>query len=200
VAAARAAGVQAVVKLSVWRTEEELTPIARAHRPVEDALRSSNLAWTLLRPNFYMQNFVRQMADSIKAHRSFTQPMSDAAISFVDSRVVARVAVHVLTTAGHKGRVYELTGPEALTFDQAATVLSEVIGSEVRFIGLSDDQARADMLRRGLSEGYADTVIEVSRAYRNGGAERITTTVRDLTGRPPTTFAAFAHDHAAAFT
>ncbi|MGH3171521.1 MAG: SDR family oxidoreductase [Trebonia sp.] len=197
--AARAAGVRRVVKLSVWRADERLTPIARWHWPAEEALRSSDLAWTFLRPNFYMQNFTRQMARPIRETGSFAQPETEAAISFVDTRDIARVAARVLTTPGHDGRVYDITGPEALTYEQAAAVLSTVLGTPVRFTGLTDEEARADMLRRGLPPGYADVLIEVSRAYRHGGVEGVTSVVRDLTGRAPVSFEEFVRDNLAVF-
>jgi uncharacterized protein YbjT (DUF2867 family) len=199
IGAARAAGARHVLKLSVWRADERLTPIARLHRPGEEALQSSGIAWTILRPNFYMQNFARQMADSIRKTRSFSQPETTAAISFVDARDVARAAARILTTTGHEGRVYDVTGPEALTYDQAAAVFSQVLGSPVRFAGLTDEEARAEMLNRGLAAGYVETLIEVSRAYRRGGAERVTSVVRDLTGHPPVSFEGFVRDNISAF-
>jgi uncharacterized protein YbjT (DUF2867 family) len=197
VRAAQAAKAERVVQLSVWRADEELTPIARQQRPVERALEASGLGWTFLRPNFYMQNFTRQMAASISQDGTFAQPDSSAPISFVDNRDVAIAAARVLTSAGHDGRVYDLTGPQALTYDQAAAILSEILGRPIRFTGLTDEAARAGMLRRGLPASYADALIEVSRAYRDGGAERVTTAVRDLTGSEPTPFAQFVRDHRA---
>ncbi|MEV4005271.1 hypothetical protein [Actinomadura sp. NPDC049753] len=101
-------------------------------------------------------------------------------------------------SALHDGRVHALTGPEALTYD-AAGVLSRVLDRPVRFVGLSDADARAAMLERGPPAFHADALIEVSRAYRGGGAETVTTTVRDLTGREPTTFEQFVRDHRSAF-
>jgi uncharacterized protein YbjT (DUF2867 family) len=199
IAAAKAAGVRRVVKLSVWRADERLTPIARLHRPGEEALQSSGLAWTFLRPNFYMQNFLRHMASSIRDSRSFSQPESSAAIAFVDTRDIARVAARVLVTSDHDGRIYDITGPEALTYQQAAEVLSGVLGSTVRFRGLPDEQARAEMVRSGLPAGYADTLIEVNRAYRDGGVERVTPTVRDLTGHDPGSLEQFVRDHLPVF-
>jgi uncharacterized protein YbjT (DUF2867 family) len=197
--AAKAAGVRRVVKLSVWRADEQLTPIARLHRAGEQALESSGLGWTFLRPNFYMQNFLRLMARSIRETRSFSQPETSAPIGFVDAGDAARVAAHVLVTAGHDHRVYDLTGPEALTYDQAAGVFSRVLGSPVRFRGLPDEQAREEMLRSGLPTGYADTLIEVSRVYRDGGAERVTPVVRELTGRDPVSLEQFVRDHRSVF-
>jgi uncharacterized protein YbjT (DUF2867 family) len=189
--AARAAGAR-VVKLSVWRADEGLTPIAALHRPVEEALLASGLSWTILRPNFYLQNFLRQ---PIRDTAEFSFPLITAPISFIDVDDIARVAARVLTTDGHDGRIYDLTGPAALSYADAAVVLSEVLGRQVRYVGLADDQARAAMLGRGMPEFYVDALIEVARAYRDGGAGTVTSTVRDLTGRAALGFADFVRGH-----
>jgi uncharacterized protein YbjT (DUF2867 family) len=198
-AAAKAAGVRRIVKLSVWRADELLTPIARLHRPVEEAVEDCGLSWTVLRPNFYMQNFVRQMAGRIKTEGVIAQPESTAPISFVDTRDVARVAAHVLTSDGHASRTYDITGPQALTYEQVAETFSSVLDKRVRFVGLSEEEAKAGMLQRGLTESYADALIAVSRAYRDGGAEMVAPTVRVLTGREPVSFERFVRDHRSAF-
>ncbi|MEV4603833.1 NmrA family NAD(P)-binding protein [Amycolatopsis sp. NPDC049253] len=186
-----------MVKLSVWRVDEELSPVARLHRPVEDALRASGLAWTILRPNFYQQNFPAQRP--IRAAGEFGFPAITAPISFLDAADIARVAARVLTTAGHDGRTYTLTGPAALTCAEAAEVFSTVLGRPVRYRGLPDDEARAAMLGRGVPECHADALVDVARAHRDGGADTVTTTVTDLTGRPATEPAEFVRRHRAVF-
>jgi uncharacterized protein YbjT (DUF2867 family) len=125
----------------------------------------------------------------------FSFPLVNAPISFIDAGDVAQVAAHVLTTAGHDGRVYHLTGPEALTYPEAAAVFAAVLGKPVRYVGLPDDQARAAMLNRGVPEFHADTLIEVARAYRSGGADTVTSTVPELTGRPAAGLADFVSRH-----
>lgn len=115
VRAARAAGVQRLVKLSVWGAAGEQFAFAKIHRSVERAVEASGLAWTFLRPNSFMQNFVNYMGGSIKAQGAIYQPAGDATISHIDVRDVARVAARVLTTTGHEGQSYELSGPQALT-------------------------------------------------------------------------------------
>ncbi|MGW3173895.1 NmrA family NAD(P)-binding protein [Streptomyces sp. NPDC001153] len=190
--AARAAGVR-VVKLSVWRADEGLTPIARLHQPVEQSLVTSGLPWTILRPNFYLQNFLRQ--PSIREAGEFSLPLITAPISFVDIDDIARVAARVLTTDGHDGRVYDLTGPKALTYAEAAEELSDVLGKPVRYVGLPDDEARVAMLSRGMPEFHVDALIGVARAYRDGGAETVTSTVADITGRAALGFADFVRQN-----
>ncbi|WP_326835481.1 NAD(P)H-binding protein [Amycolatopsis rhabdoformis] len=194
--AARTLGAR-VVKLSVWRADEERSPVARPHRPVEEALRTSGLAWTILRPNFYQQNFLAQR--SIRAAGEFGFPAITAPISFVDAADIARVAAVVLTTDGHDGRVYDLTGPAALTYPEAAEVFSSVLGRPIRYRGLPDEEARAALLGRGVPQFHADALVDVARAYRTGGAGTVTTTVADLTGRPASDLADFVRRHRAVF-
>jgi uncharacterized protein YbjT (DUF2867 family) len=122
-----------------------------------------------------------------------------AAISFVDARDVARAAAAVLLSAGHDGRAYDLTGPEARTYEQAAECFSATLGRSVRFVGMTDEQARAAMSERGLSPFHIDALIGVSKGYRDGGAEAVTGDVAQLTGRRPTSLAQFIEDHREAF-
>jgi uncharacterized protein YbjT (DUF2867 family) len=199
VRAAGSAGVARLVKLSVLRADELLTPIAALHRPVEEALESSQLTWTFLRPNFYMQNFIRQAA-RIKDTGTLAQPATTAPISFTDVRDIASVAARTLTSSGHERSIYTITGPQALTYEEAAVTFTRVLGKPVRFTPLSDAEARAGMLRGGIPEFHADALIAVSQAYRHGGAEQVTSTVQDLTGRDPITFEQFVRDHQAAFS
>ncbi|WP_437817564.1 SDR family oxidoreductase [Sorangium sp. So ce1078] len=196
---ARAAGAKRLVKLSVWRAAEEAFSFAKIHRPIERAVEAAGLAWTLLRPNGFMQNFVNYMAGSIKAQGAIFQPAGDAKISHIDVRDVARVAARALTTSGHEGRAYELSGPSALSYGEAADTLSRVLGKEVRYVAVSDDAAKAGMVSAGMPEFYADYVIDLHRYYRSGAGSAVTSAVKDVTGREPTGFEQFALDHAGAF-
>lgn len=146
VEAARAVGVR-VVKLSVWRADEGLSPIARLHRPVEQSLVTSGLPWTILRPNFYLQNFLRQ--PSIREVGEFSLPLITAPISFIDIGDIARVAARVLTTDGHDGCVYDLTGPEALTYAEAAEGFSD--NCRARFVVGQAQPPPPPRVRRALS-------------------------------------------------
>lgn len=197
--AAKAAGAKKVVKLSVLRAAEEGYLLAKLHRPIERAVEASGLAWTFLRPNGFMQNFVNYMAGSIKAQGAFYQPAGDAKISHIDVRDIARVAALALTTSGHEGKAYELSGPRALSYDEAAEVLSGVLGKKVSYVAVSDDAAKAGMLASGMPESYADHIIDLNRFYRSGAGSLVTSAVQDVTGRPPIAFEQFARDHADAF-
>jgi uncharacterized protein YbjT (DUF2867 family) len=125
--------------------------------------------------------------------------MKDARQSFVDVRDITDVAVLALTRPGHEGQVYELTGPESLTYADIAAVLSEVLGKTVRYVDVPNEAAEESMRRSGMPEWNARAVAELFRYFASGAAARTTDTVAKLLGRPPISFAQFAREHAGAF-
>lgn len=197
--AARAGGVRKIVKLSVWGAAGEGFALAKVHRAVERAIEASGLAWTHLRPNGFMQNFVNHMAGSIKAQGVFYEAVGDTKISHIDARDIARVAAKALTTSDHEGTAYELSGPEALSYAEAAEILSRVLGKKVAYVAVTDEAAKAGMLSGGMPEFYADALIDLNQFYRQGDPSRVTTAVKDVTGRAPIAFEQFVKEHASAF-
>jgi uncharacterized protein YbjT (DUF2867 family) len=199
VEAAKASGVKRIVKLSVIGADGDDYSFARIHRPVERAIEASGLAWTHLRPNGFMQNVVNYFAATIRDHGAFYQPAGDARISHVDVRDIARVAAAALTGTGHDGKAYTITGPEALTYHEVAAKLSAATKKEIRYVALSDDDAKQGMVAAGIPAFYADYLVDLNRHYRAGGGSVVTDAVRAVTGSAPTAFDDFARDHAAAF-
>lgn len=197
VEAAKAAGVRHIVKLSVWGAAEEAFAFARVHRPVEKAIESSGIAWTFLRPNGFMQNVVTYMGETIKAVGAFYTAVGDAKMSHIDVRDIAGVAVKALTERGHEGKAYTLSGPEALTYAEMASELSQVLGRSVRHISLSPADLKSGFLAAGIPEETAEWLLDLDRYYREGHASRITDDIRQVTGRDPRRFAQYARDFAA---
>src|SRR3989454_10122852 len=116
IAAARAAGVGHVVKGSaLGASDHSKSPIGRAHYDVEKALQESGIAWTILRPHVFMQNFL-DIAPTIAREGRIRSPSGDAKIPFIDARDIAAVAALALTAPGRGGKKYDLTGPEALSY------------------------------------------------------------------------------------
>ncbi len=198
VEAARAAGVRHIVKQSVMAAAEESYSLARIHRPVERAIEASGIAWTFLRPNSFMQNTVTFMAPTIKREGAFYSASSDARISHVDVRDIAAVAVNVLTEPRHQGKAYTLSGPEALTYDDMANELSQVLGRAISHINLPAADLRAGMLAEGMPEALADRMLDLERYFRENRAGLITDDVRQVTGREPRRFSEFVRETAAA--
>ncbi len=178
IAAARAAGVTHVVKVSAFAASDHSNaPIGRWHYQVEKELQASGMAWTMLRPHHFMHNLLAQAEYVIKEGVIYS-PSGDGKIPYIDPRDVAAVAFVTLTQPGHLGKKYVLTGSEAISYRQAAEIIGAVIGKKLRFVDESPEEARP----------------------RHGGKTvTITNTVADLIGRPPRTVAEFVQEHASVF-
>ncbi len=196
VEAAKAVGVQHIVKQSVLGADEEAFSLALVHRPVEKAIESSGLTWTFLRPNSFMQNVVTYMGETIKAEAAFYSSSGEAKISHVDVRDIAAVAVKALTEPTHVGKAYTLTGPEALTYDEFADELSKVLGRLISHISLPPSDLKQGMLAVGMPEEIADQMLDLERYYREDQASRITNDIKQVTGREPRRFADYVQETA----
>ncbi|MDB4872976.1 MAG: hypothetical protein JWL97_3980 [Gemmatimonadales bacterium] len=168
-----------------------------AHMDVFDHLQVSGLDWTVLAPNGFFQNFLG-MAASVKAG-SLALPAGEAAVSYVDADDVAQVAARVLTSDGHIGKVYTVTGPQALTHGEIAEQLGVAAGREVVYRPVSGEQARAGMLAAGLDAWRVDGLIELYGFYAAGYATATSDAVPVLSGRPARSFADFVAAHAGVF-
>ena len=193
------AGVRRIVKLSVWDAGSEAFSFARIHRPVEKAIEESAAGWTFLRPNGFMQNVSNFASATVRSQSTLYAQAADAPVSHVDVRDVARVAAVALTQPGHEGRIYELSGPEAITYRQMASILSVLLGRNVACVELTPDQARNQMVAGGIPPAYADAVDDLTRYYADGRAARVSPDVRHVTGADPIPFDLFARDHLASF-
>ncbi len=200
VEAAKTAGVKHIVKLSVWGAEGEAFSFAHVHRPVEQAIEASGIAWTHLRPNGFMQNLQNYLIGTIKSQGAFYGSIGDSRISHVDVRDIAAVAVKVLTEAGHEGQAYSLSGPAALTYGEIAAELSAATGRDIRYVNITDDDVKGSMVAAGTPEAYANAYIDLQRYYRTGAGANVTGDVRRLLGRDAISFARYAKDNAAAFS
>jgi uncharacterized protein YbjT (DUF2867 family) len=197
ITAARRAGVRHIVKFSCMDADPaSATTLFRQHGQGERLLETSGLAWTMLRPNSFMQNFLGSAATI--AQGALYAPLDEARVSFVDTRDIAAVAVKALTEPGHEGKTYEITGPTALTHTEIAAVLTEVLGRQVSFTSVSPGQFRESMLGFGVPAWAADSLNALYAAYREGRGERVTDAILRETGKSPISFEQFARDHAQA--
>ncbi|MDQ3037672.1 MAG: NAD(P)H-binding protein, partial [Myxococcota bacterium] len=105
---------------------------APEHQDAEDALRASGIAWTLLRPTAYMQSLAELVEWTMRGD-AIRLPLGDAAVSWVDCRDVAAVAMHALLDAGHEGCTYVVSGPRALTGCDVAETLAHALGRPLRY-------------------------------------------------------------------
>lgn len=198
VAAARAAGVRHLVKLSQLHARAD-SPVRflRYHAAVEHAIEASGLDYTFVRPNLIFQAYL-DFASMIAAG-ALPAPIDDAGVSMVDARDIAAVAVAVLTEDGHVGRTYDVTGPQALSHAQLAAAFAEAAGHEVTFTPVSADAFVATLRQAGMPEWQADGLAEDYAHYQRGEASGVSADVEQVTGRPARSVHQFAADHAGAF-
>ena len=196
---AKGAGVQRIVKLSA-RGAAVGSRVAYWdwHGLIERRLQASGMAATVLRPSFLMTNLLAA-AKPVQQQGMVFAPAAGARISMVDPRDVAAVAAVALTTTGHQGRTYVLTGPVAITYQQVAQDLSAATGRSIDFVDIPPEVATVALIEAGLPQFAAEQVVTVFGELRAGVQWETTDTVRVLTGHPARPFAVFARDHADAF-
>jgi uncharacterized protein YbjT (DUF2867 family) len=199
VEAARQSGVAHIVKLSQLHADER-SPVRflRYHAVVEQAIRASGMAYTFLRPNLFMQGLLA-FAPTIKEHHALYAPAGDARVSVVDVRDIAAAAVAALVEPGHAGRVYDLTGPEALSHADIASALSRALGRPIRFVDVPPEAMRDMALDVGMPAWQVEGLLEDYAHYRRGEAQSVASGVEEGTGRPPRSFDDFVCSYGAAF-
>jgi uncharacterized protein YbjT (DUF2867 family) len=193
--AARRANVAHVVKLSVLGADRR-SPLqhARWQAEAELLLKQSDFASTILHVAFLMQNlFFMVRRDAIET------ATENGRVAMVDARDVAAAATAALTRSGHEGRSYVLTGPEALSFDDTARILSAATGRQIKHVEVSPDDVRQAIRGMHADDWYADDVAIFNQLIAAGQVEVVTDDVRDLTGHPPKTVEAFGREFSAMF-
>jgi uncharacterized protein YbjT (DUF2867 family) len=197
--AAQRAGTRHVVKLSVAGADvNSPVRVARWHAEGERELEASGIPFTHLRPNAFMQNILG-LAPTIMSQGQFYQPAGDGKVSHVDVRDIAAVAAKALTTTGHEGKTYVITGPEALSYDEVAGKLSKAIGRPVKYVNVTPEDFKKSLLGWGIPEWMADGLNEFFAAIRAGYGAVVTNTVEEVAKRKAISFGDFVHDFAEAF-
>lgn len=197
--AATETGVQHIVKLSQFAADIH-SPVRflRYHAVVEQKIKAAGIDYTFLRPNLYMQGFLG-FREPITKQGKFFASVGDARISAVDIRDIAAVAAEALTKNNHVNKIYNITGPEALTHTEIAAHFSNAFGYKVNFINVSPQEMRHALLQVGFPVWQADGLLEDYAHYARGEASEISTAVKDVTGHAPRTFEAFARNYASTF-
>ena len=197
-AEARQAGVSRVVMLSgsSAASGDMGNAVSRYMIESEAAVRDSGLAWTMVRSFGFMSNTL-QWVPQLRAGDLVRAPFAGVPVAVIDPADIAAVAAAALTSSAHEGRVYTVSGPEALRPADRVRILGQVLGRDLRFEGQPDDEARAEM-SASMPAAYVDAFFDF---YVTGTLDESQPRpdVRDVTGREPRTFRQWAQVHAAAF-
>ncbi len=197
---AKRAGVKQIVRLSViGAAANSPAQLQKWHGEVDERLSRSGLSYVILRPQSFMQNLLASRA-SMQSEGKLYAPMKDAKLSLVDARDVAAAAAAILTSEGHSGRVYELSGPEALPYATIAEKLGAAMGRTVQYVDVPPDAAREGMVAAGYPAWLADAVVELFAIQATGATATVSGSVEKLTGKKARSLDQFAKDFAAIFS
>lgn len=200
--AAERLGVEHIAKLSaLGASDHSESTIARDHWAAEQVLVSTSLAWTILRPHAFMQNWLGDVAESARARGVIYAPIGEGRVPFIDTRDIAAVAAEVLLhPEAHVGKKYFLTGGEAVGYADLATVLSQTTGRTITYRPITMEQARSELAARGVPAATIDAMLAIAAYQKAGGpTAMVSPNVERLLGRPPRTIRDFVRDHAAHF-
>ncbi len=158
-----------------------------------DYLKASGLPWTILQPTFFMQNLMS--AKETLAQGQLYWDLGEGRVPAIDIRDIADCAVAVLTSDGHEGKTYDLTGPEAISFSDMAAVFSKELGHEVTYVPVPTEAAKESLMGMGYPEWIADGFGELMAGFAdNWAADRTSDNVEKLSGHAARSFAQFAKD------
>jgi uncharacterized protein YbjT (DUF2867 family) len=196
-------GVRHLVKLSALGASDHSTSgIGRDHWTVEQAIQRSGVPWTILRPHAFMQNWLKDMAASVRTENAIYAPIGDGRVPFIDTRDIAAVAAEVLLHPDtHIGKKYVLTGGAAVGYADLAAELTKATGRAIAYRPITMEDARARLTRLGQPTALIDATLAIATYQRDGGpTAAVSPTVERLLGRPPRTIRDFVQDYAAAFS
>lgn len=195
------AGVKHLVLFSALGAGRYRKSFPAWHTQVEAKLKSSGLAYTILRPNSFMQHVITYFAPTIRTQSAFYGCMREAKVSLVDIRNVGEFAAKTLTTSGHEGKTYELNGPEAFTYAEVASLISSMVGRQVNYVDLTPDQIRQSLLSTGMPQWQADALVDLQAYYTEGGGGDIDDgTIARVIGHPQTQLRDFIAENRNEFT
>lgn len=197
--ACRDHGIKHLVQNSALGASVYDKSFPRWHYRVEERVRASGVPATILRPESFMQNIANFYAGTINSDGTFYAAGGNAPIAFIDVRDIGAVAAKVLTSDGHAGKTYTLTGSEALTYAQVAEKLSAVLGRVVKYVDLTQEQLKQSMRGMGMPLWQVEALAELAAYYTEGPGARVTGDVREVLGREPIRFDQFLKDYAASF-
>jgi len=191
--AAAKAGIEQIVKVSVWEADREDYSFARWHAPSEQALADSGVPHNILRPNGFMQSAAQGMEATVRDHGAFYTPSAHAPIAYVDARDVAACAAALLVDDPPvpDRRIWELSGGEALTASEVAQALSKAVHKPVRAVEVTQEVYRNGLLAAGLPEWLTDALVDMAGSQAEAGFGRVTEDIETLLGRKPRTMAEF---------
>ena len=196
---AKQAGVERIVKMSsIEATPDATSPIPKLHLESEEYIKQSGLAWTMIKPNFYMQNLLAS-AGTIKEQGKIFLPMGEGKTGMIDTTDVGKVLAKVLSEDGHESMNHEITGPEILSFYEVAEIFSKALGKQVDYVDVPMDAYKETLGQFLTNQWHLDAVIDLFKGIAEGGIEDKTDTFNELMGETPKSLSQFLAENSFIF-
>lgn len=195
--AAKRAGVTRIVKLAGMMTNPDMR-IPAQHGIAERHLENSGTAWTIIRPNFFMQNLLNTAPAVIGQGKMLMPFPGDVPIGMIDARDSAAVCARALTTDDYGEKLLEITGA-LVTLNECAAALSGVLGADIPFVQVPLEVAQKMAVDNGAPDWAAEHIGNIVRDIEDGTMSRDTGSVAEVLGRPARTVGEFFADHAGVF-
>lgn len=201
VAAARSAGVRRLLWFSSFGAKpDNQARFSRRHPVIDEAVRSSGIPHTILRPNFFMQNFTAFYGETIRTTGTIFLPLGDARVSHLDLRDLAAATVAALTNDRHVDKTYDLSGPEALHTSEVAEQIGSAVGRKIQYQPIPVAAMEASLREAGMEPWFAEGLAELYGWIRDSGlGSEVTDAAERLLGRKATLFRQFAADERSAW-
>lgn len=197
--AARRVGLGHLVKMSANGADSASAAVLkRYHGDAEECLRASGTPYTVIRPNFFMQNLL-WMAAEIAERDAFSMPMGKGRVGIIDVRDVARFVLTVLTQPGHENKTYEITGPELLSFHDIARQLSATTGRTIRYMDIAPEDFRRALAQWLPDDWQVEAVAQLFALIAQDQGALVNDVYRQVTGREPGRLQQFFQVFAPAF-
>ncbi|MBB4063022.1 SDR family oxidoreductase [Gellertiella hungarica] len=193
--AAAARGIKVVLMTVLGVDADDSIP----YRQLELKLIASGTPYGIIRPNWFSDNFHSYWREGIR-HGAIAVPAAEGKSSFIDTRDIAESAVALLTRSDFDGQAFNLTGPEALSYGEAAAILSDVVGKPIAYQPVDDAAFVALLTGAGVPADYANFLAAIFHPVREGWTAGVSGDVEKLTGKPARTLRTYATDNRAALT
>ncbi len=192
----KAKGIKQVVFVSLIGVEKNpMTP----HHKIEEKIIELELPHTFIRPSFFMQNLSTTHLEDIQKQQDLFVPAGNSKTSFIDTRDIAAVGAECLLNRQYLDQALEITGQVALTYKEAAAIMTSVLQEPITYSRPSLLKFRKTMLQRGIKKDYVNVMVMLYLITQLGNAKKITTTIYEVLGREPISFETFVKDYQTLF-
>ncbi len=198
IAAAQEAGVKHILYTSMPNPDRSLVSFAPDHLGTEEAIKATGIPYTILRNAWYDDNYLMSMPHNLQTGKWYTA-MGSGKVSNISRDDCARAAAAALANPPAGNNVFTLTGPETLDADAIAALVSDATGRPLEVVQVTDEQLAGGMTAAGLPDFVVKMLVSADANIRAGNFDLVTDDYRLLTGKTPSSLAAYLKENRDAF-